>query len=85
MIEIGLLVLENFFFFKINRCKYGFPSCGSTRPQGPLCERLWIYIISESFHVNMTLNLARWFWRFYCTIMTKHGKEDNQLTQIFSK
>jgi hypothetical protein len=43
-------------------CKYGFPYCGSSwhppPPPGPWCEQFWIYITSQSFHVNMT-----WFWR----------------------
>jgi hypothetical protein len=54
LIEIGLLVVEKFFFFNINICKYGFPYCGSTRPLGPLCKQFWICIISEGFHLNMT-------------------------------
>jgi hypothetical protein len=48
LIEIVLLVLEKI-FFNINICKYGFPCCGPSRP-----EQFWIYIMSESFHVNMT-------------------------------
>jgi hypothetical protein len=37
----------------INTCKYGFPFCGPSR--GPWFEQTWIqiYIMSESFHVNM--------------------------------
>ena len=31
-IEIGVLVLEEKIFFYINKCKYGFPYCGPSRP-----------------------------------------------------
>jgi hypothetical protein len=31
-----------------------FPIVAPTDPQGPWFEETWIYIISESFHVNMT-------------------------------
>jgi hypothetical protein len=36
LIEIGLLVLEKKIFFNINICKYGFPYCGPSRPQGTM-------------------------------------------------
>jgi hypothetical protein len=42
------------FFFDINTSEYGFPYCGPSEPLGPWFEETWIYIISESFHVNMT-------------------------------
>jgi hypothetical protein len=54
LIRIGLLVLKDIFFFNINICTYGFLYCGPSRPPGPWCELFWMYIISESFHVNMT-------------------------------
>ena len=54
LIEIGLLVLEKKMFFNINICKYGFPYCGPSRPRGPWFVQTWIYIISESFHVNVS-------------------------------
>jgi hypothetical protein len=41
------------FFFNTNTNEYGFPYCGPSRPWGPWFEETWIYIISESFHVNM--------------------------------
>jgi hypothetical protein len=31
-----------------------FPIVAPPDPRGPLCEQFWIYIISGSFHVNMT-------------------------------
>jgi hypothetical protein len=31
-----------------------FPIVGHPDPQGPWCEQFWIYIISQSFPVNMT-------------------------------
>ena len=31
-----------------------FPIVAPPDPRGPWCEQFWIYIISESFHVNMT-------------------------------
>ena len=54
LIEIGLLVLKKKIFFNINTCKYGFPNCGPSRPLGTMVCTTLIYIISESFHVNMT-------------------------------
>jgi hypothetical protein len=44
LIEIGLLVLE----------KKIFSIVAPPDPRGPWCEQFWIYVISESFHVNMT-------------------------------
>jgi hypothetical protein len=32
--------------------KYGFSYCGPSQHQGPWYEQTWIYILSESFHVN---------------------------------
>jgi hypothetical protein len=49
LIEIGKLVLDKN-IFSINTCKYGFPYCGLSRP----LEETWIYIISESFQVNLS-------------------------------
>jgi hypothetical protein len=60
-IEIGVLILEKI-FFQYNICKYGFPYCGPSWPPEPWCEQFWIYIISESFHVNMTYSVSV-FWR----------------------
>jgi hypothetical protein len=31
-----------------------FPIVAPPDPRGPWCEQFWIYIISESCHVNMT-------------------------------
>jgi hypothetical protein len=31
-----------------------FPIVAPLDLRGPWCEQFWIYIISESFHVNMT-------------------------------
>jgi hypothetical protein len=42
------------FFFNTNTNEYGFPYCGPSQPWGPWFEETWIYIISESFHVNLT-------------------------------
>jgi hypothetical protein len=53
LIEIGLLVLGKIFFFDINTNEYGFPHCGPSGPRGPWREQFWIYIISESFQVNI--------------------------------
>jgi hypothetical protein len=41
-------------FFSIYICKMVFPIVAPPDPLGPWCEQFWIYIISESFHVNMT-------------------------------
>jgi hypothetical protein len=41
-------------FVNINTCKYGFSYCDPPIPLGPWCKQFLIYIISESFHVNMT-------------------------------
>jgi hypothetical protein len=46
-------ILEKKIFFNINIGKYGFPYCGPPDPRGPWREQFWIYIISESFHVNL--------------------------------
>jgi hypothetical protein len=56
LIEIGLLVLEKI-FVNISICKYVnivFPIVAPPDPRVPWCEQFWIYIISESFPVNMT-------------------------------
>jgi hypothetical protein len=52
--EIGQLVLENIFFLDINTSEYGFPIVAPLDPWGPWFEETWIYIILESFHLNMT-------------------------------
>jgi hypothetical protein len=59
LIEIGLLVLKNI-FFNINMV---FPIVAPTDHWGLWYEQTWIYIISESFDVNMSSFLAQWFWR----------------------
>jgi hypothetical protein len=41
-------------FFDINIGKYGFPYCDPSWATRPWFEETWIYIMSESFHVNMT-------------------------------
>ena len=35
---------------------YGFPVMGPPDPLGPWFEEIWIYIMSESFHVIMTFS-----------------------------
>jgi hypothetical protein len=35
-----------------------FPIVAPPDPRGPWCEQFWIYIISESFHVNMTYSYS---------------------------
>jgi hypothetical protein len=35
-----------------------FPIVAPPDPRGPWCEEFWIYIISESFHINMTYSGA---------------------------
>ena len=45
---------EEDFFFNVKMSEYGFPYCGPSRPRGPWFQETWMYIISESFHVNMT-------------------------------
>jgi hypothetical protein len=52
LIEIGMLILQ--IIFSINTCKYGSPYCGPSWCRGPWYEQFWIYIISDSFRVNMT-------------------------------
>jgi hypothetical protein len=39
-------------FFNINTCKHGFPIVAPSDPGGQWLEQIWIYIISESYHVN---------------------------------
>jgi hypothetical protein len=41
-------------FFNINTCNYGFPIVAPPDPCEPSFEQFRIYIMSESFHVNMT-------------------------------
>jgi hypothetical protein len=41
-------------FFAINTWNTVFPIVAPSDPRGLWCEQFWIYIISESFHVNMT-------------------------------
>jgi hypothetical protein len=57
--------------------EYVFPIVAPPDPRGPWCVHFWIYIVSESFHVNMSysdsvvlekkillrMKLACWFWR----------------------
>jgi hypothetical protein len=45
---------RRFFFPNINIIEYGFPYRGPSWLRGPWFQETWIYIISESFHVNMT-------------------------------
>jgi hypothetical protein len=45
---------KDFFTPDINTNEYGFPIVVPLDPWGPWFEETWIYIISESFHVNMT-------------------------------
>jgi hypothetical protein len=48
---------EEVFFFNINTSEYQvFPIVAPPKPRGPWFEETWIYmyIISESFYVNMT-------------------------------
>jgi hypothetical protein len=56
LIEIGLLVLEKkiFFQYRHNYVNLVFPIVTPLDPHRPWCEQFWIYIISESFPVNMT-------------------------------
>jgi hypothetical protein len=55
LIAIGLLVLgKKILFFNINISEYCFPYCGPHDPWRPWFQETWIYIISESFHINMT-------------------------------
>jgi hypothetical protein len=48
------------FFFNINICKWYyllnmvFPTVAPPDPQGPWREQFWIYIVSESVHLNLT-------------------------------
>jgi hypothetical protein len=53
LIEIGPLVLEKKISFNIN-INIVFPIVAPPDPRGPWCEQFWMYIISESFPVNMT-------------------------------
>jgi hypothetical protein len=46
---------EDFFQYKHNNYVHmAFPIVAPPDPRGAWCEQFWIYIISESFHVNMT-------------------------------
>jgi hypothetical protein len=41
-------------FFNITHVNMVFPIVAPTDPREPWCDQFWIYIISESFRVNMT-------------------------------
>jgi hypothetical protein len=51
LIEISPLVLEKIFLKIIYKV---FPIVAPPEPQGPWFVQTWIYIMSESFHVNMS-------------------------------
>jgi hypothetical protein len=42
--------------FHVIMVKYDFPVMDPPDPQGPWFEEIWIYIMSETFHVNMTFS-----------------------------
>jgi hypothetical protein len=54
LIEIGLLVLEEKIFSIYTYVNIVFPIVAPPDPRGPWYQQFWIYIISESFQVNMT-------------------------------
>ena len=53
LIEIGLLVLDKI-MFQYKHVNMVFPILAPPNPRGPWRKQFWIYIISESLHVNMT-------------------------------
>jgi hypothetical protein len=62
-------------FFNINTCNYGFPIMAPPDPWGSWFEEIWIYIMSESFHVNMTFSssvvlekMFKWPYPIFVTI-----------------
>jgi hypothetical protein len=46
-------VLEKIFFSIWTHASMFSPIVAPPEPWGPWCEQFWIYIISESFHLNM--------------------------------
>jgi hypothetical protein len=41
-------------FIQYKHVNMGFPIVDPPNPRRPWCEQFWIYIISESFHENIT-------------------------------
>jgi hypothetical protein len=54
LLKLGSWFWRRFFFFNMNTCKYGFPYCSPSIPLGTMIWTNLIYIVSESFHINMS-------------------------------